>query len=70
VCVVCGEERSDLTIDQKISCFKEFFQDGEDDEDCYYSDEKIKEMAEAGGYNMPSPSFCTKGKKDAPAEEN
>jgi len=59
VCVVCGEEKSTLTLEEKIACFKEFFDFG-DEEECFYTEEQFLKMAQDGGYNLPRPSFYNK----------
>lgn len=56
VCVVCGDQKNDLSLAQKISCFKEYFDYG-DDEECFYTEEELLKMAEDGGYNLPRPGF-------------
>ena len=56
VCVVCGDQRNDLSLAQKIACFKEYFDYG-DEEECFYTEEELLKMAEAGGYNLPRPGF-------------
>jgi len=69
VCIVCGVERGTLTLEEKISCFKKFFDFG-DEEECFYTEEQFLKMAQDGGYNLPRPSFyikeesCESDKKD------
>jgi len=69
VCIVCGSEQSTLTLEEKIACFKEFFDYG-DEEECFYTEEQFLKMAQDGGYNLPRPSFyikeesCEPDKKD------
>jgi len=68
VCIVCGDEKSSLTLEEKISCFKEFFDYGDDD--CSYTDEQFLKMAQDGGYNSPSPSFYNKENSCEPDKED
>ena len=52
VCVVCGHTRSDLTVEEKFLCIKEFFAEFEDDGVPYHSDKVLRVMAEDGGFNL------------------
>ena len=66
VCVVCGTEKNNLTVEQKFACLKDHLNYGEDeDEDGFYSDAAILKMAQDGGYNTPDPSFYLRN-QDAP----
>lgn len=70
VCVVCGSEKNNLTVEQKFACLKDYLVDEEDDaEDVIYSDAEILSMAQKGGYNTPDPGFYLRN-KDAPNQEN
>ena len=60
ICPVCGTENWELTLEEKIDCLKEYLNFGDEDE-CFYSEEQIKNFAMKGGMNYPRPDFY-KGK--------
>ena len=47
VCPVCQKDIDDLTLEEKIACFKEHFKESS------FSEEEYLEMAKDGGYNLP-----------------
>jgi len=55
VCIVCGSEKDNLTLEQKIACFKDYFP--EDEDGPRYTDEEFLKMAQDGGFNLPDPDF-------------
>ena len=51
VCVVCRSRKGYISLEDKITCLRDFFTyDG--DEKCSYTDDKLLEIAKKGGINL------------------
>lgn len=68
ICPVCGKRNGELTLEEKTEALKKFLDYGE--EDCFYTEEQMKEFAERGGMNFPRYDFYQKDGGDAPIKEN